>query len=512
MGSVAVATSSALSAQAGARVAEAGGNAVDVAVAAAMVSAVTEPGIVALGGGSFITVWEPDHDPVVIDGYVEMPGRGLPADRFGGGVREVHIGYGGGVDTTVGHGSVGTPGTLAAFGLASRRFGALPWRALVEPAYECATAGFPLPRASYDYLKYSHELIYGWSEPSYRALHRADGKLRGAGESIRVEELAASLRAIADRGPETFYEGELADLIIEDSRLNGGLLTARDLSEYRAEVRPPLQVDMDGWRLATNPPPAIGGATLCAILLLLDRSSRTVHEGGEGAYLKLLADVQRAVFDFRRRELEPSDDLPRAAGRLLELARRGDARLLTGSPSTTHTSAVDSSGLGCSITTSFGYGSGVMPPGTGIWMNNCLGELELNPHGLHAWPPGTRLPSNMAPSVARHSDGGLLVVGSPGASRITTAIAQTLSNFIYRGLTLEQAVAAPRLHVEEIEGEYWVAHEGDQPVDHLRLPTRRFESLSMYFGGVAAAAWHPVHGFRVAADPRRQGAIAIGRA
>jgi len=199
----------------------------------------------------------------------------------------------------------------------------------------------------------------------------------------------------------------------------------------------------------------------------------------------------------------------RYVGRLLNTARLGDVHKLAGAPSTVHTSAVDDSGLACAITVSFGYGSGVMPPGTGIVMNNCLGELELNPRGLHSLNPGTRLPSNMAPSAGRRPDGSVLAIGSPGASRITTAILQVLARFLYAGLSLPEAVAAPRLHVEAVNGALRVAYEEGLDVGALPHPSRHFDGISMYFGGVGAALWEPESGFTVAADPRRLGATAV---
>jgi gamma-glutamyltranspeptidase/glutathione hydrolase len=143
-------------------------------------------------------------------------------------------------------------------------------------------------------------------------------------------------------------------------------------------------------------------------------------------------------------------------------------------------------------------------------MNNCLGEHELNRRGYHAWSPGTRLPSNMAPTVARHEDGSVLSIGSPGADRITTAIVQVLVNHLHLGMTLGEAVGHPRLHVENHGGQKVVAYEVGLPVDDVRLPVRRFDGLDMYFGGAGAAKRDADGAFEVAADPRRGGGTTIG--
>jgi gamma-glutamyltranspeptidase/glutathione hydrolase len=174
------------------------------------------------------------------------------------------------------------------------------------------------------------------------------------------------------------------------------------------------------------------------------------------------------------------------------------------SASTVHTSVVDDSGLACAITASSGYGAGEMPPGTGLWLNNCLGELELNRKGLDAGPPGVRLPSNMAPGVAR-SDKQLVAIGSPGADRITTALHQFLINFIQIGLPLKEAVAHPRAHLEISDEGLNLAVEPGLELPELGIPVTRYPEIGMYFGGVGAALFDTRSGFEVAADPRREG-------
>ena len=228
---VAIAASSEIAAAAGARIAACGGNAVDAAMAAALVSMTTEPGVVSLGGGGFVTIWADGQDPITIDGNVCMPGAGLPAGQIGKGAREVHLSYGGGVSTLIGHGTVATPGALATVRYSAQLFGKLPWRELVEPAWEHARDGFPLPQASYNYLKHSGECIYGWHADSHASLF-AGGRLALPGERIHVPHLADSLRRIADDGVDAFYRGEIAALIIDDMQDNEGALTRADLEDY----------------------------------------------------------------------------------------------------------------------------------------------------------------------------------------------------------------------------------------------------------------------------------------
>ncbi|GAB2695464.1 gamma-glutamyltransferase [Thalassiella azotivora] len=514
----AVAAPNQAAADAAVQVAGAGGGAVDAAVAACLVAMVTEPGVVSPLGGAFLTVAVPGHDPVTVDGNVEMPGRGAPPHRFGGGVHQVTTAYGGGVTLAVGHGTVATPGALAALGEAHRRWGRVPWPQVCAPAVEVSRRGFVLGPAAAHYLSLVHDDVYGWDPESRRAVHRPDGVTPlAAGETMRVEGLADTLEHLARTGPQDLYTGELAALLVAANQEGGGLVGAEDLRAYRARVLPALAVRAGRWTLGTNPPPAVGGPVLATLLALLQDGPRS----GDAA-VRHLVHVQAAVLRHRLDHLDVARDRVAAARALLDdVAARGGA-WLRGAPSTVHVSVVDDAGLACAVTASSGYGSGAMVPGTGLWLNNCLGEPELNRRGLHAWDPGERLPSNMAPTVGRRDDGAVLAVGSPGADRITTAVAQVLEH-LARGTDLVDAVAAPRLHVSLVperagaggaggSPEVLVEHEEDLSLPDLGLPTRSWPRHSMFFGGVTAALLRPgADGGRlsVAADPRRGGGTAV---
>ncbi|HEX9643684.1 MAG TPA: gamma-glutamyltransferase [Acidimicrobiia bacterium] len=508
---VSIAAGSHLAADAGAAIADDGGNAVDATVAAVLVSMCTDPGIIAPGAGGFLTIWPQGADPVVIDAYAEMPGRGLGHERRGTGGREVWLEYGGGLHTVVGPGSVAVPGALAGLALAVERFGRLPWSAVVEPAIEAVAAGFPLSAAAGAYLAYSHDSIFGWDPASREVLHHSDGTPLGEGDIVNIPDLVDTLRAIAYEGVDVLYRGDLGRHIAAAVQEGDGLLTVEDLAGYRPEVRRPLLAAVDTWMAATNPPPAVGGACLAAMLLLLDDHPFATWSADE---VEHLARVQRAVLTYRRRRLDPAaSDREREAAALLDMARVGDLEGVLTAPSTVHTSGVDTDGLGCSVTVSAGYGSGMMVQGTGFWLNNSLGEMELHPDGFHHPLAGTRLVSNMAPTVARSSDGVILAIGSAGADRITTAITTVLLNFIHLGMSLREAVAHPRVHVETFDGTPRIAHEPGLPVGAFDdLVPRRFPDMSMYFGGVQAALWDPVAGLYEAADPRRTGGTARGGA
>jgi gamma-glutamyltranspeptidase/glutathione hydrolase len=508
MAIVTIAAGSQIAADAGAKVAWQGGNAVDAALAAALVSMTTDVGVMAPGAGGFLSIWPPGQPPIVIDAYATKPGLGLETLPVMPDIREVSFDYGGRMSNMVGYGSVATPGIFRGLGLASERYGWLPWEQVVGPAIDWAERGFPLTGGAAEYLRYTHEAIFSWHPQSYQALHHPDGSVLEAGEIVHIPHLADSLRMIAEDGVEAFYTGELGQRMAAEIQHHHGLLTADDLAAYKAMERSPLRLRFGDWEVATNPPPAIGGACLAAMLLLLNQSP--AHSWDAGSTRQMVA-VQKAVLDYRNNYLDGAADLPQAVTRLLDLAHRDALHDWLKSPSTIHISAVDTDGLACSISASAGYGSGVMIEDTGLWLNNSLGEIDLHPQGVRDLDAGARLASNMAPTVARRSDGAVMAIGSPGASRITTAIAQVLLNLVQRGMALEAAIDHPRLHVERIDGQLRLAFEAGLPVTQTAgMDLRPFANPSMYFGGVQAALWEPATGLVAAADARRTGAVAQG--
>jgi len=370
-------------------------------------------------------------------------------------------------------------------------------------AARVSRSGFPLSGACRYYLGYSGDIIFGRSKDGHKALHRDDGSLIDAGDMVIVPHLADSLEAIANEGARIFYEGEIARAIADHCRSGDGMLTLEDLQSYRAIERAPLMSQIGNWQLASNPPPAVGGAVLTAMLLAC---ADLDIERWDAKALGQLIEAQRACLDYRQRRLDLAEDVGPEAARLVETARSGRLLSRWTSASTVHTSVVDDSGNGCAITASSGYGSGEMPDGTGLWLNNCLGEIELNRRGLDAGPPGARLPSNMAPSVARR-DGAVLAVGSPGADRITTAMQQFLINYMKVGMPLADAVAHPRVHVDTSGEEIQLKAEPNLDLPDIDLPVTVFPELVMYFGGVGAAVFDNEDGFDVAADPRREGGV-----
>jgi gamma-glutamyltranspeptidase/glutathione hydrolase len=487
MPGLAVAAPSEVAAEAAEQVAHAGGNAVDVALAAALVAMVNEVGIVSLSSGGFVTVQPAGPGAAYrVEGWLDVPGRGRDdAERRRVRTWDVATEYGGGVDVTIGPGSVAVHGSVAAFGEVHARDGRLPWREVVAPATAVARDGFRLGSASRYYLDHVREDIFGWDDASRAALTGPDGGLTT--DLVVVAGLAASLEQLA-ADPRAMHEGDLAEAITRDVLARGGLLGPGDLTAYRPVLRPALTSRLGAWTLATTPPPSVGGVVVTAIMRLLDGWSPDAPDA-----VARLVDAQRRVLGHRLDVLEHSTDLEADAAAYLE----GLGATLGGlseSGSTAHVSAVDTDGLACAVTVSSGYGAGMVAQGTGIWLNNCLGEQELNPRGPYAAPPGTRLLSNMAPTVARHDDGTTLAIGSPGADRITTATTQVLARYV-AGASLRHAVDHPRVHVHR-------AGRADESVREETAPT-------MYYGGVGAALVRADGHLVAAADPRREGAVRL---
>jgi gamma-glutamyltranspeptidase / glutathione hydrolase len=488
---------------AGLEVAGDGGNAVDAALAASFVALATEPGMVSLAGGCYAAVWPADGEPVVVDGNVEMPGRGADPDRFGHGVREVVTSYGGGVTMHAGPGSVATPGIVPALGLVRDRYARLDWRPLIRPARRAVTDGYPMSHAAARYLAIVADTLFAPDPEAYGLLTGPGGGLLGGGERTTNPALADVLEQLASDGPDLFTSGPVGHALVAQMTTEGGLVTAQDLAEYRPVERPAYRLDVGDWDVAVNPPPAVGGPLLAVMLGELARRGQWTWSDA--------IEVQQAVLGHRLEVHDRSWDLEADGQALLARVRADGLAGLRGSSSTAHVSAVDEDGTACAITMSSGYGAGSVIPGTGILLNNCLGEAELNAHGLHAVAPGTRLASNMAPTTARGSDGATLAIGSPGADRITSALLLVLGQGMLHGEDLQHAISRPRVHVRLGDGGFVAEYEAEpelaEAVAASGLGGHEYPEPHMYFGGVGAALLTGDGLLEAAGDQRREAAV-----
>ena len=388
----------------------------------------------------------PGDAAVTVDGYVEMPGRGLPPSAFRKGTRELYSAeYAGGTSMTIGHGTVGTPGMLPAFEEAHRRYGHVPWRVLVEPAVEISRGGFPLGAAANYYLGTMGTELLADDAEALGAVKRPDGTVKGVGETVVIPHLAGFLELVAAEGSAALFPARWRRCSSTTWRRTAAW--SRRPTSRRTGPSSGRRGDRAGRGLDDRHEPAAGhrrprargDADACSTAIRRTSGRTTTSCGGSPCSVRCCGTAPRS-------STSPAT-APGAGQALLDGVLAGGQKWLGVAPSTAHVSVVDAEGFACSVTASSGYGAGVSIPGTGVWLNNCLGEHELNRAGLHTLAPGERLASNMAPSVARRPDGAVLAIGSPGADRITTALAQVLASFAHGGYDLQQAIDRPRVHL-----------------------------------------------------------------
>jgi gamma-glutamyltranspeptidase / glutathione hydrolase len=487
----------------------AGGNAADAAVAAAAAVSVTEPLMSSIGGGGFALVRDPAGGAELIDYYDAMPGKGLPDTAFGAGgsPQTIILKYGAGVRSIVGGASSAVPGSLRGWEKLLARHGRLDMKEALAPAVRFAREGFRLCKTSALWFGVAEEVLR-LTEETRKHFYKGE-RVYLEGEEVRFPELADTLEAIGEGGADLFYEGGLARTISSYMLKMGGIITEEDLAEYEAVIREPMSVRYGAGAMHTNGPPSAGGPTLAQMLKVV--SAYDLASLPEAEYVRVMAGAMKLALEDRETAYLDGSENRRVAERLTgeEYAAEQRRRIFSafGSPHTTHLACVDSEGLAVSITASMGYGSGLVVPGTGIPMNNTLGEPELNPRGFHALAPGERLISNMSPTVVSSEEGSIIALGSPGASRIPTAILQTVINVLDFGKTLEEAVLAPRFHAE---GDLFAYEAGARTADldsYERVLS--YETPNMFFGGVNAVRRTSDGRFEAAADPRRSGGTAI---
>jgi gamma-glutamyltranspeptidase / glutathione hydrolase len=475
-----------LTAGAGAEVLRAGGNAVDAAVAAVLTSVVTEPMMTGLGGGGYLLVVPPDAGPVLLDFFVEAPGRGvdpagrepLPtADVFFGDVLQV---FG------IGAPSCATYGLPAGLAYALKRFGTVPLAELAAPAATLARDGVRLTERQAGMYTLLTPILR--SDPVAAATYLVDGRPPVAGSIVRDPALGDALERLGAEGPAPFYTGDIGGAVSDAVLAAGGAITREDLAAYEVVEREPVTVRYRDREVVTNPPPSAGGVLVAYALALLDRRP------GPPDALELVRAMQAA---------QDARDAAFFAG--LPTDGFGPAFLASRVGSTTHVSVLDDDGWAATVTTSNGEGSGVRVPGTGLHLNNMLGEEDLSPLGFFSHPPGRRLPSMMAPTAVCRDGQVELVLGSAGSTRIRSALLQVIVNSVDLGLPVQAAVDAPRLHLEE-----GVVHI-EPGVDGAALAAAghvvsRFRGRHTFFGGVQAVERRDgvLSG---GGDPRRGGAV-----
>jgi len=511
----AVAAGHPLTAQAGARALEEGGNAVDACIAAAFASWVAESPLTGPGAGGFALVLPADgRSPRLADFFVSTPGLGLPQPS-GAQMHAIDVGFGGDSETTqvfrIGGPSCAVPGSALGLQAVHQAYGRLPWAELLQPAIELARDGIELTRPQ-AHLHAILDLILRHTAEGKRLYSRDDGGRLLPADTLRFPDLAGTLERIARHGGGVLYDGELAHAIADTVRAGGGSLTLSDLRKYRVIWRRPVRAPYRGGEFVSNPPPSSGGILIAYGLMLLEQ----LPEGAAGSAEAVATLVEVMREQTRTREDSFAGGLYRGglAKKLLArdavraaLKRIGDAGRPEPAPAggTTHISAVDAEGNAAALSASTGSGSGVIVPGTGIHLNNMLGEYDLVAPGPAT--PGRRLTSMMAPSIVVGERGPRLVVGSAGSVRLRGAIMQVVENVVGHGLGVQDAIEHPRVHLDEpklqCEGGFDPA-ELDK-LEAMGYDVVRWRRRNLFFGGTNAVEVCSDGSLAAAGDPRRGG-------
>jgi gamma-glutamyltranspeptidase / glutathione hydrolase len=463
-----------------------GGNAVDAAIAIGFALGVTHPSAGNIGGGGFMIIRLPDGRSAALDFREVAPGRAT---------RTMYLDAKGNLtdESRRGPRAAGIPGNVAGFALAHEKYGSLPWKELVMPAVALARDGHPLDHSHAEDLRWGSRAaaLYlaelGKNKRGNKALREAvrktlalwrrpDGAELQAGDVWVQPELATTLEAIAERGADAFYRGPLARTMAAEVSRMGGLWTEKDLAGYRAIERQPITFEHRGHRVTTMPPPSAGGVTLRQIMAASEILGLHQLPWDSPDRIHLYVEALRRVFadrnlliadpDFVEVPLATLLDVTYLAGRMADVKRDrvtpstevGAGLELKESAQTTHFSVVDGQGMAVANTYTLngGFGAKVVIPGTGVTLNNEMDDFTAkvgapNMFGLvqgaqNAIEPGKRMVSSMTPTIVEKAGAIRAVCGSPGGPTIITTVAQVLLQVLDHGRTLDQAIAAPRVH------------------------------------------------------------------
>ncbi|MBY0330017.1 MAG: gamma-glutamyltransferase family protein [Acetobacteraceae bacterium] len=455
-------------AEAGAAMLAAGGNALDAALACALTQGVVDPMMCGIGGIATLQVVDPRTGTHrVWNGLGTCPGAATPgmweaifegecADGFGYRVRG-HV-------NELGAQAITTPGALRVFADAHALLGRRSWAALFDGAVGFAEEGwiirphvhamFTMDEAVWGRLSYAEKLRH--TEDGRRLYCRPDGSPKRLGDAVRNPELAATLRAIAAGGVEEYYEGGIARRIVAAVREGGGLLDLADLKGFRTAVSDPLRVPYRGFTVCLPEPPA-GGVVVGEMLRILDRFDLTALGHNSPDYIHLVAEAMKiAGADKESHVGDPVfQDVPVArllsdayadacAARIRAGERASLTRATTDARNTTHVSCVDAEGMFVSMTHTLATPSGLIPPGTGFMLNGAMNWMDPRPGRAGSIAPGKRRYSSMSPAIVLDGGRPVATLGAPGGAWITVAVMQVLLNLLDWGMTMQEAVSAPR--------------------------------------------------------------------
>jgi gamma-glutamyltranspeptidase/glutathione hydrolase len=536
-----VASTNEVASRVGVDIMKRGGNAVDAAIAVAFALAVTHPAAGNLGGGGFMMIRLKDGRTTAID-YREMAPAAAHRDVYLDKNGNLIEGEGG---SLIGYRAAGVPGTVRGMEVALKKYGSgkLTWNQLVEPARRLAANGFTVTHSLARSLKSNDEYLSKYAET--KRIYLRNGNFYQEGEIFRQPELAATFARLQRFGPNEFYEGETARLIVADMKRNKGLMTLEDLRGYVAKERTPLRGNYRGHDIISMPPPSSGGAVLIQMLNILEGYDLSKLEASSSDRYHLMTEAMRRAFADRAEYMGDTDFVKVPIAGLIDKAYAAKLRatinterasnsteVRAGRPAgyesedTTHFTVVDADGnaVANTYTLNNSYGSSAMAKGTGILLNDEMDDFAAKPgtpnlYGLiqgerNAVAPKKRPLSAMTPTIVLRKDGSLwFTVGSPGGPTIINTVLCIITNVIDYEMNIQQAIDAPRIHHQWLPDEL-VGEPFGLSGDTVRALTSRGHTLAekrRYLGDAEGIMIEEKTGVRLGAtDPRRSDGLAVG--
>ncbi|MBT3605869.1 MAG: gamma-glutamyltransferase [Candidatus Latescibacteria bacterium] len=530
-----VVTGEPLAAKVGLDVLKKGGNAIDAAVAIGFAQAVTLPKAGNIGGGGFMVIHLAKTDETIAIDFRET----APAKAY----RDLFLNKNGDVDSKLSrfsHLSAGVPGTVSGMALALKQYGSQSLSDILTPAIQLAEKGFPVSSRFAQDLSSRKDHFQKWPASAKIFLKSTD-EVYQPGDLFKQEDLARTLKTIQKNGPDAFYKGDVANLIVREMQQHGGLITKADLAAYKPVIRKPIKGTYQGHTLFSMPPPSSGGIHIVQILNILENFNLKQTGPNSAATLHHMAEAMKYAYADRSKFLGDPDfvDIPQkeltSKAYAKSLSQKINAQKATpssdigpGNPTdyesnqTTHYSVIDKHGNAVAVTytINFSFGSGIVVDGAGFLLNNEMDDFSSKPgvpnaYGLiggeaNAIEPNKRMLSSMSPTLVLKNGKPILITGSPGGSRIITTTLQIILNVIDHGMNIQEAVNAPRMHHQWLPDELRV--EEGLSSDTIRLLKKMGHTLSMKptMGAAESIFIDPNMGiYYGAADPRREG-LAIG--
>ena len=496
-----------IASQAGIEMLEQGGNAVDAAVAVGYALAVTYPAAGNLGGGGFMLIRMGDGRSTFLDFREKAPAAatvGMFLDEQG------NVVPGRSTQTWL---AVGVPGSAAGLDAARAKYGTLPRAAVMAPAIRLARDGFVLTPGDMATFNQATERLR--RDPAAAAIFLPAGKPLQPGDRLLQPDLARTLQQISEQGPDALYRGRIGDAIVAASHAGGGILAKHDLETYQVRELAPVGCSYRGYAIASSPPPSSGGVVICEILNILEGYDLRAMGFHSAAEVHVLVEAMRHAFVDRNARLGDPDFVQNPVARLLDKAYAAAIRqtinpvratpsadLGPGTPphegtNTTQFSVEDRDGNAVSVTYSLNdwFGIGRVAAGTGILMNDTMDDFTSKPGtpnmfglvqgAVNAAAPGKTPLSSMSPTIVSKDGKPVMVIGSPGGPRIITVTLETILNVIDHGMTLQEAIDAPRLHHQWLPDTVYIERFAVSPDTRALLEQRGYHFTESAPWGVA---------------------------